>query len=203
MIRSLSMFASIASLLLFVCSAAVCVRSQFRSDNVIRVLSSDDDGTAAGREESARTRAPWWAGDHPIWYDERRVYSDRRDIVFDHQRLAADNLGGFIPPRGWYYNVEEADEAQVHLWPTYAGSGSFTPSIPDRNGVQGSATLTLPHWLLLCVFAILPSVTITRAIRKHARPSGTCRKCGYDLRASKERCPECGTPVTQNLEAKS
>jgi hypothetical protein len=53
----------------------------------------------------------------------------------------------------------------------------------------------LPHWLLALICGALPFTFLTlstcRAVRRRAA-AGECPKCGYDLRATPERCPECG-----------
>jgi hypothetical protein len=48
----------------------------------------------------------------------------------------------------------------------------------------------LPLWLLAAVFAWSARWLLKRA---RAPLPGHCAICGYDLRATPERCPECGT----------
>jgi len=59
-----------------------------------------------------------------------------------------------------------------------------------------SSTLKIPFWFLLAISSILPLGTawafVQRRKRERRREAGLCIQCGYDLRASGNRCPECG-----------
>lgn len=64
----------------------------------------------------------------------------------------------------------------------------------QRSGGQWpSVEVVFPHWLLaiLCLSPYVPAVlgTFRRAAR---RRRNACLRCGYDLRATPGRCPECG-----------
>ena len=52
-------------------------------------------------------------------------------------------------------------------------------------------------WSLpIVAFSLMPMMAAIRLVRhKRRRRIGFCGVCGYDLRASCERCPECGTPI--------
>ena len=62
--------------------------------------------------------------------------------------------------------------------------------------------LGLPHWLLVGFFAISPVLLTLSRLRASGRGHrNLCGTCGYDLRASTDRCPECGTAFPQKAEA--
>lgn len=67
---------------------------------------------------------------------------------------------------------------------------TFSESPPYAGGWQ----VTGSYWLILTVVAILPGWQMLALLARRRRTGrGLCRRCGYDLRASADRCPECGT----------
>jgi hypothetical protein len=56
--------------------------------------------------------------------------------------------------------------------------------------------LVMPHWAWIILCLLLPGARAAALLRSRSRArSGCCLSCGYDLRASPERCPECGRAV--------
>ena len=78
-------------------------------------------------------------------------------------------------------------------------------TIPGGNPTYWGFRAGMPHWLPVVVFALAPAVRWTRERRRLVRVrEGRCTSCGYDLRASPERCPECGaSPVPAEARADS
>jgi hypothetical protein len=53
--------------------------------------------------------------------------------------------------------------------------------------------IQLPYWLLSLMALYLPGFRLIFVLRRrYRRRIGACVKCGYDLRATPDRCPECG-----------
>lgn len=80
----------------------------------------------------------------------------------------------------------------------------------DRGAPEGEAAfynITFPHWFALLVTGILPARWTREYVagwRSRRRISaGMCGVCGYDVRASPERCPECGTTIGRRGEAET
>jgi len=65
------------------------------------------------------------------------------------------------------------------------------PGIRLDSGIQVDA-IHIPLWLPMLLFSILPLWTLRMYLRARRIKEGLCPQCGYDLRATPQRCPECG-----------
>jgi hypothetical protein len=57
--------------------------------------------------------------------------------------------------------------------------------------------LTVPAWMTATLFAALPACQISRRLYTRRSRQGLCPGCGYDLRATPDRCPECGAAAAE------
>jgi hypothetical protein len=93
-------------------------------------------------------------------------------------------------------------------WETYPPEDVLVRLLPRYDAQRGTVGghgaipvttrfVVLPYWLPVFVALLLPAWNAARTVRSCRRQrQNRCVKCGYDLRATPGRCPECGTPAS-------
>jgi len=121
-------------------------------------------------------------------YGRLSIYTKPICILEDpwgHQRTAIRTVFAF-----WGLDVSRL----VSRWGESTPTGGFRSAYDDETI---GLVIRIPYWMLL-VSCLIPamwwSIRKTRTIRRvrQAAARGCCARCGYDLRASTGRCPECG-----------
>jgi hypothetical protein len=160
---------------------------------------------------SVATAALWvrsyWVRDE--WYRDRRVRTaagGKAAVILvvsgggkvtcrvgrmDHPWVYGPKTGAeWWPPPGqtWAFAQWRRDPWRERAtWPWAFGFDTF----PQPDPVQW--TVDAPHWAPAAAFALLPVARAVPWFRRRMRRPGLCPHCGYDLRATPDRCPECGT----------
>jgi predicted RNA-binding Zn-ribbon protein involved in translation (DUF1610 family) len=68
--------------------------------------------------------------------------------------------------------------------------------------VYEGTRLVMPYWFFAASFALLPLWYLIRTLLHRQKEPGHCATCNYDLRATPDRCPECGRAVDVPREAR-
>ena len=148
-----------------------------------------------------------------------RSYWVQEAIVWtgDSQELSAESTAGHVA-----VCIASYTSAGVHgfMYQSDASSGRGIADIADlRNAwriagvvwqgktdmLSGTASfrlLLVPFWLIGALTLLLPTIWVRQRLkRRFNRTMNHCQVCGYDLRATPDRCPECGTETTKPANA--
>ena len=116
------------------------------------------------------------------------VFSTHGRLGFGHVIVPAAAMTRI--PHGLQYRADPSGSQE--LKPSWSSWTGMQATYVAQRGFTAS-DLRLPYWMLM-VAAIAAALWLRRTSR---RPTpGYCPACGYDLRATHERCPECGHPGT-------
>ena len=183
-----ALFATLAGLSLLMCvaSAALWVRSYSGSDYVsrMRLIRSDPRAVVSHSHE-----ATWTRGDLRLTREEHTYYPHGAPVPTD---LAGDT------PALWNYGRLGRghvgwDKLPVESFANRLGFHTFTGGMSASFMDEHHHGIAVPAWLPVAAFSILPLIFVMGVVRRRRRRgAGRCAGCGYDLRASPDRCPECG-----------
>jgi hypothetical protein len=179
--RRLPNLLTLLSLLLTLAAAALWVRSYWRSDCV------NVWGTA--HEFSVESRAGYLSFEASNLYGDGpgvcRLSGPVGRVANERAGMRAWAVYKFL---GFVYGRDVRPGAYVGLEDKLVRAGVKTPA-----GNLTRRFWYVPFWAV-CVATAAPAALLLR--RRHAlrrrRREGLCPACGYDLRATPGRCPECG-----------
>lgn len=124
--------------------------------------------------------------------------------------VAPDSQHRYFPdaPPGWHVRSTRHRLNKCPLDPTFYlqtgtslsflgfGYGRGTWTAASSADALHDTSVVVPLYFLQVLLTIPALVTLVNEIRRLRSPAGKCVHCGYDLRATPDRCPECGTVVT-------
>jgi hypothetical protein len=191
--RHLLNLLSLLSLLLCLASLLLWMRSYTGSDYISRsrIVSSDDFGVTS-RSHSVT----WTRGSVRLAVGGHSTFSLQASTqpAVTHDTSPRWSVGRLGAGHG------EWDVRTGHSFWNRLGFYRFTTGWMSSFADSSSDGVGFPAWVLVVLFALLPGYrawVILRARRRFAK--GLCQICGYDLRATPDRCPECGTLATRPL----